>query len=119
MDTWRCELHSHQEDGVAVLTVAGRIGLDGAPLLAEELKRQIEGGASRVLVDLSAVDYVNSAGLRTLEAAARQLAAGGGGLALAGVREPVRLVLEMAGLSAIIAIDETRASAVLRLSHER
>jgi anti-anti-sigma factor len=65
------------------------------------------------------VDYVNSAGLRILEAAAGELAARGGGLALAAVREPVRLVLEMAGLSAIIAIDETRASTVLRVSHER
>ena len=98
MDTWRCEVHCHQEDEVTVLTVAGRVGSDGSSLLANELKQQIDAGRRRLRVDLTGVDYMNSAGLQALEAAAGHLRETGGTLSLSGVREPVRLVLEMAGL---------------------
>lgn len=105
METWRCEVHCHQEDEVTVLTVAGRVGRDGSALLADELKQQIDAGRRRVLVNLAGVDYMNSAGLRVLETAAGHLREGGGALSLSGVREPVRLVLEMAGLTGTIRID--------------
>jgi anti-anti-sigma factor len=103
METWRCGVHCHQEDEVTVLTVAGRVGADGSSMLAHELKHQIDAGRRRVLVDLAGVDYMNSAGLRVLETAAGHLRQSGGALTLSGVREPVRLVLEMAGLNGLVA----------------
>ena len=115
--TWRCEVHCHIEDGVAVLTVTGRVGSEGAPRLGSELRRLIDAGHQRLLVDLAGVDYMNSAGLEVVANAAKELtgtggvgaAYRGGGpgrvLALSGLREPVRLVLAMAGLTATIRID--------------
>ena len=103
--TWRCEVHCHLEDGVAVLTVAGRLGSEGASRLGSELRRLIDTGHQRLLVNLAGVDYMNSAGLEVVAGAAKELTGAGGALALSGLREPVRLVLEMAGLTATIPID--------------
>ena len=103
--TWRCEVHCQLEDGVAVLTVAGRVGSEGASRLGSELRRLIDAGHRRLLVNLAGVDYMNSAGLEVVAAAAKELTGTGGALALSGLREPVRLVLAMAGLTATIPID--------------
>jgi anti-sigma B factor antagonist len=104
--TWRCEVQCHLEDGVAVLTVTGRVGSEGAPQLGSELRRLIDAGHQRLRVDLAGVDYMNSAGLEVVAAAAQQLTGTGGALALSGLREPVRLALAMAGLTATIRIDQ-------------
>ena len=103
--TWRCEVHCHLEDGVAVLTVAGRLGSEGATRLGSELRRLIEAGHQQLLVDLAGVDYMNSAGLEVVAATAKQLREVGGALALSGLREPVRLVVAMAGLTATVRIE--------------
>ena len=103
--TWRCEVHCHIEDGVAVVTVTGRVGSEGAPRLGSELRRLIDAGHQRLLVDLAGVDYMNSAGLEVVANAAKELTGTGGVLALSGLREPVRLVLAMAGLTATIRIE--------------
>ena len=113
--TWRCEIHCDVEDGVTVLTVAGRLGSEGAGRVRTELTRLMDAGHQQVLVDLAGVDYMNSAGLRALETTAGRLREAGGTLALSAVREPVRLVLEMAGLLETVAVEETRQAAILRL----
>jgi anti-anti-sigma factor len=103
--TWRCEVQCHLEDGVAVLTVTGRIGSEGASRLGAELSRLVDAGHQRLLVDLAGVDYMNSAGLEVIATTAKQLTAAGGALSLSGLREPVRLVVAMAGLTATVKID--------------
>ena len=47
--------------------------------------------AGRVIIDLSKVDYVSSAGLLALDAAAGRMHTAAGLLVLCGLTEPVRL----------------------------
>ncbi|MEU3552806.1 STAS domain-containing protein [Streptomyces fragilis] len=60
--------------GRPLLTVAGEIDLGNAGLLARELEAlEADAGPERVVVDLTAVDYLDSAGLSVLFVHAERL----------------------------------------------
>jgi stage II sporulation protein AA (anti-sigma F factor antagonist) len=66
--------------------------------LVEVMAAAVAGGERRLLLDLSGVDYVSSAGLTALGAIARRIADAGGAMVLCGLTEPVRLVFDLGGL---------------------
>jgi len=68
-----------------------------------------------VVIDLSLVDYVSSAGIGALERAADVATKQGITLVIAGVAEPVRMALDLAGILPKLAIEPTRSVAVARL----
>jgi anti-anti-sigma factor len=94
---------------------AGRLDTASAPAVEPALLAMIVPGA-RVVLDLSAVTYISSAGLRIVLKAAKQARAGGGGFALAAPQPAVREVLEVSGFDRIIAIHPTRAAAIASLA---
>jgi anti-anti-sigma factor len=62
----------------------------------------IEEGQRRVVVELSQVDYMGSAGLRALLGPYEELRGKGGKLALAAVHENVEKVLELSKFTEIL-----------------
>jgi hypothetical protein len=71
-------------------------------------------GGSRLVVDLSGVDYTSSAGLRALLATVKETRRRGGDLRLADINPNVRKVLDLSGFATILKIytgvDEAVAS---------
>lgn len=58
-------------DGAAVLTVTGEIDMSNAGVFADALTEAVAGaGGSRLVIDLTAVQYLDSAGLAALFAQA-------------------------------------------------
>ena len=103
------------EDDVSVVSVAGTVDAVTAPRLAEALQAEVAAGRPRLVVDLSGVDYVSSAGLRVILAGVKAARSGGGGLAVAAVRAPVRQVFELAGLTIIVGFHDDVAAAAASL----
>lgn len=62
------------------------------------LENLVEAGARRLILDLSALDYLSSAGVRALLIAQKAVAARKGKLALLSCRPTVRQVLHICGL---------------------
>jgi anti-anti-sigma factor len=86
-----------------VIAPSGRIDALVAPALDAELAAASQAGQTLV-VDLAAVAYVSSSGLRVLLLAHRRQAAGGGQLLLRNVAPQVMRVLAMAGFDRILSI---------------
>jgi anti-anti-sigma factor len=86
-----------RRDGVIAVVPAGRIDTTSAPALEEHLNALLAGGARRVVVDFSRVDYISSAGLRVMLLVARRMKDSNGRLALCAFPEPVRQVFQLAG----------------------
>ncbi len=87
------------DDGVAVVRASGELDLATAPQLVRAISLAAEGRRPRVLVDLAAVEFCDSAGLRALLGAAREVEARAGRLVVAV--EPggvVERLLDLAGL---------------------
>ncbi|MDP9101052.1 MAG: GAF domain-containing protein [Actinomycetota bacterium] len=76
-------------DGHALLTVAGEIDLATSPKLVALLGQALATGAERVIVDMSAVDFMDAQGLGALVASAVELRLAGRRLVVCGVPEHI------------------------------
>jgi len=109
---WYLRVESDQSSGVSVLTVAGRVSHRTAPDLETALESATAAPAGGVVLDLSGLDYISSAGLRAVGAAASRMKARGRGLVVCGLRDAVGVAFDLAGLRSTVAVEESRARAV-------
>lgn len=100
---------------VLVISPAGRLDAETAPSLQDQIMAQIDGGDTIMLLDLSALSYISSAGLRAVLVAAKKLQDVDGRLALCGLSEQIAEVFKVSGFDSILDIhaDQTAALAAL------
>jgi anti-anti-sigma factor len=109
------DLRRRRCDGVMVLAAAGRIDSTTSKAFEAEVIEVLDDGERRVVLDLSGVDYMSSAGIRVLLMATKRLT-GRGRLVLCGLQGPVRQVLDLAGLFKLFVVDTTCDNALARLA---
>ena len=98
------EMTTERRAGVLSLGVQGRIDGDSVADFEAAIEVAIEAEDRAVVLDLGALDYLSSAGLRAILLIARTLWKQDGYFALCSVAEPVREVFEISGFDKIIAI---------------
>jgi anti-sigma B factor antagonist len=76
----------------AVLHLEGEVDCRSSPYLWGVLDAAIEAGHSNVVLDLTALDFMDASGLRVIATAADRLETIGGSL---GIRSPSTLMLRM------------------------
>ncbi|HET9600200.1 MAG TPA: STAS domain-containing protein, partial [Acidimicrobiales bacterium] len=54
------------EDGVPVLVIRGELDAYSAPTLDAAVTKVLDGGAARLVLDLSDVGFIDSSGLRSM-----------------------------------------------------
>ena len=89
---------------VLVLTPVGRLDSDTAKTFEGKLFQLIDGGAGKVLVDFSSLQYISSAGLRSILLAAKKLKSKGGRFALCSLSAAIKEVFDVSGFSSILDI---------------
>lgn len=104
-----------QSGAVTIVTVAGRLDGTTARQLEDGLVALIAPGVGMVL-DMSGLDYVSSAGLRVLLKIAKAAKAAKVRLALAGITPPVTKVFEISGFTTIFDIHPDSASAAAAIA---
>ncbi len=99
------------EDGTVVVGLDGRLDPMTVTSVQDRLSGLIAQGPPRLVLDLSQLSYVSSAGLRVLLTTAKQVSAGQGKLILCAPQPHVKEVFDISGFSAILNICETREQA--------
>jgi anti-sigma B factor antagonist len=100
-------------DGVAVVRVnEPRLTYPILGDFATAVSSLIGGGEKKILVDLSAVGYVDSATIGCLMDLYRQATAAGGAFKLAGVQKRVETMLTMTGAHNFLEVHADQASAL-------
>jgi anti-sigma B factor antagonist len=97
---------------VDLITVNGRIDSSNAFELDDSFKKLADDGRYQLVVELSGVDYMSSAGLRALVAAFRESKKHRGDVRLANPSTRMSEVLDLAGLDSIFSIYEDATAAV-------
>lgn len=105
-------LELEQEQNTFILKVAGRIDGSNAGEFQSKIQDSLPQEASSVILDLSDLDYVSSAGLRVILLLAKDLKSKKGKLSMCSVAGPVKDVFTISGFSAIIPTYDNRASAL-------
>ncbi len=104
---------SSRSQGDHELVIAtGEIDLYTAPRLQSELAAVIASAApaSRVIVDMSGVEFCDSTGMNVLLSCLRQARERGGELELAAPRPAVRKLLSVTGLDAVFTVADFQLS---------
>ena len=104
-----------QENGVTVISIEGSIDGKTAPVVKQEINPSLEA-AKNVILDLSKVDYLSSAGLRLLLLIYREFAAKNGKLVLLGVSQDIQTVMSHTGFLSFFKLADSRAEALQALS---
>jgi anti-anti-sigma factor len=87
-----------------VLPLKGEIDLHVSPVVTASLTAMIEKKPERMVIDLSEVTYIDSAGLAALIQAMQKVEAYGGKFLLAGLQETVRSIFEISRLDQVFQI---------------
>ena len=117
-ELWKLRITRVRFGDICVVAARGRVGSEAASDLAMACVRALEDGEPRLLIDLEGVDYMSSPGLAALEEVATLTSKAGGSLVLCHLSEPVRLALDLAGLTDAFVIEPTRDAGLARLGNE-
>ena len=101
-----------KQGDVTILTLVGHLDATTAELVTNRISSELAPEQTKMVIDLSGVDFMSSAGLRTILAAAQDTRNTGGDLRLAGAKKNVKRVLDFSGLTKIIKYYDTVAAAV-------
>jgi anti-sigma B factor antagonist len=94
-----------------LIEIDGRLDQDQAPLLENELTQLIQEAQYHLIVDLTQVHYINSAGLRCLVGTWRKAKEHGGNLWLTGLNDRLNEVFSMVGFDKVFQIYPTVSAA--------
>jgi anti-sigma B factor antagonist len=94
----------HNEAGVVILDLRGEIDVSTAPGLRDILMGLIEDNAGPVLVNLSNVLYMDSAGLSVFIAAHHKAQNAGRVLGLVNPQQPIQQVLKLTRVDKVFQI---------------
>ena len=93
-----------RQDRPNVMPLEGDIDLHVSPAVSESLNAMIKKKPERIVIDLSRVTYIDSAGIAVLILAMQEVEAYGGKFFLAGMQETLRSIFETSRLERVFRI---------------
>lgn len=107
------EVREEKRDAGLLVSVIGRVDSN----TSGELERFLVARATepRIVVDLSGVEYVSSAGLRVFLMLAKKVKASSGKLALCALPPSVRQVFDLSGFTTLFIVEATIEQAFTRI----
>jgi anti-anti-sigma factor len=106
------EITKRREKDVSIVAVSGRIDAITAPDFEKSLDELITAGDRVILIDLTALGYISSAGLRSILSSAKKLKALSGEILFTGLQGPVEEVFQISGFKSIFRIYPSEAEAL-------
>ncbi len=107
------KLNSKTKENIAVLSIQGEFDLSETAVVDKWFDERLREEATRIVVDMSGVTFIDSAGLSSLVYGMKQTRELGGDVYLCGMPAEARLVFELTRLDEVFNIfsDEDEAIA--------
>jgi anti-anti-sigma factor len=106
------EISVRKEKNISVVSVTGRMDAVTAPEFEKSLSELMSKGEKKFLVNLAGLDYISSAGLRSILVIAKQSKAGQGEVIFSGLRGPAEEVFKISGFHSIFKIFDSEEAAL-------
>lgn len=87
-----------------VVQPSGRMDANTSQIFEAECKKWIENGEKKLIADLGGLEYISSAGLRSVLVIGKKLKAAGGELSLCNLNGMVEEVFHMSGFDKVFNI---------------
>ena len=106
------KIDHRNENGVSVGRIGCRLDMQGAAVMETYAQQRLSAGELRLVLDLAGVDYISSAGLRSLLVVAKKAQALKGCLVLCGLMPMVLNVVNISGFQQLLKICVTTEEAI-------
>ena len=110
------EITQRDEGDITVFLPDGRIDTLAADEMDQTLQAAVAGGGHKIVVDMSKVEYISSAGLRSLAAVLVRCRDEGGDMKLAALNARVTRVFNIIGFDLLMSVHDTPEAAVAEFS---
>jgi anti-sigma B factor antagonist len=117
--TWeerKMEITESKAGTAHVLSLSGRLDATTSSQLEKVVVERLQSGENRLLFDLSNLQYISSAGLRSLAAVLVKCRDEGGDMKLAALNERVTRVFKIIGFDLLMSVTDTPETAISEFS---
>jgi anti-anti-sigma factor len=109
------DITEDRRDAILILGLSGRLDAGTSKMFEEKILAKIDSGERLLVVDLSQLDYISSAGLRVFLLGAKRLNSVSGKILLCCLKAHIKQVFDIAGFSSILSLYNSREEAVKSL----
>ena len=109
------EIAEERKGDISILQVAGKLDASTSKELEDRVLALVASGRNKLVVDLSRLDYISSAGLRVFLLAAKRMEATSGRLVLSSLNPAVKQVFDIAGFSSYLTLAASTDEALGKL----
>jgi len=106
------EIYTRKEKGAVIVSVKGRIDALTAPEFERNLCDWISKGGIIFLINFTQLEYISSAGLRSILATSKKLKEKQGTILFTGLQGPVEEVFNISGFQSIFKIFASEEAAL-------
>lgn len=104
------EIKESLEDDVVILWPVGRLDSTSSPEFEQFLGARTTD-RNRLIIDLSKLDYISSAGLRVILAGAKRIDADSGTMVLCGMKDVIHQIFQVSGFLKILKVEKSLSKA--------
>jgi anti-anti-sigma factor len=108
-------IEGRKDNGRIIVSVSGRMDAVSAPDFDRRCEDWLAEGLSLFVVDFSSLEYISSAGLRSLLVLAKKLSARKGQVVIAALKDVVKEVFTISGFGGIFTLADSVEAALQRL----
>lgn len=101
------ELSGYKHDKFFIVKVDGRIDAVSAPEFEKSCLEWVEQGESVLIMDMEKLEYMSSAGLRSILVVGKKLKAAGGSIAFSSLKPHVAHVFSISGFGSMFPVHES------------
>jgi len=105
-------LTTREVDGKTVVSVGGEIDVYTAPKLRDKITELVADGRHNIIIDMEAVEFLDSTGLGVLVGGLKKVRAHDGSLELVCTQDRLLKIFRITGLAKVFAIHGTPESAL-------
>ncbi len=108
------DMKDEKKDGILIFKLSGKLDSVTSTSFSEKIIALVDKGESKIILDLTDMVYISSAGLRVFLMIAKRIKSINGKVILSALQDSVKEVFEMSGFSTIFEINSTTADALTK-----
>ncbi len=98
------QINVRKDQDLLIVSVDGRMDTVSAPGFQQKMEELLNQGEKRIIMDFGSLEYVSSAGLRSILFAAKKAKAAGGAVACCALQTMVKKVFDVSGFTTMIPV---------------
>lgn len=108
------EINKGKRNGITCLRIEGNLDASNSSIAEKTIRDAIAEGDANLIINLSELQYISSAGLRVILVVAKDIKVKNGKIVICSMTESVRKVFDISGFTSIFDIQDNIEAALKR-----